>query len=220
MNKSRFTFAAIALLALTAQASAGINPEALNQITFENRTGQTIEYVFVSPSDSQHWSTDILGSSRVMHNGDSLGFYIHYPNSCNNFDIMAIGEYGEAFTMWDYQICDNAEAVVPLFSSALNEDAPDFDMVEVVFENETAYDIQYLFFSPGDSAMWGIDQLDESTILYPGQSVSLLVPVGSNEVRYDVQAVDEDADSYSFYVNVDNSRERFTFAVEPGDLDW
>ncbi len=74
MTKSRFTFAAIALLALTVKANAGINPENLNQITFENRTGQTIQYVFVSPSDSQHWSTDILGSSRVMHNGDSLGF--------------------------------------------------------------------------------------------------------------------------------------------------
>ncbi len=220
MNKSRFTFAAIALLALTAQANAGINPEALNQITFQNGTGQTIEYVFVSPSDSQYWSTDILGSSRVLDNGDSLGFFIHYPNSCNNFDIMAIGEYGDAFTMYDFQICDDSEAVVPLYPSALNDAAPDFDMVEVVLENETNYDIQYLFFSPGDSAMWGIDQLDESTILRPGQSVSLLVPAGDNDVRYDVQAVDEDTDSYSFYVNVDNSRDRFTFAVEPGDLDW
>ncbi len=219
MNKFHFRFAAIALLALTAQANAGINPEALNQITFQNSTGQTIEYVFVSPSDSQHWSTDILGSSRVMHNGDSLGFFIHYPNRCNSFDIMAIGEYGDAFTMYDFQICDDSEAVVPLHPSALNDVAPDFDMVEVVFENETSYDIQYLFFSPGDSAMWGIDQLDESTILLPGQSVSLLVPAGDADVRYDVQAVDEDWDSYSFYVSVDNSRDRFTFAVEPGDLD-
>lgn len=219
MIKQTIKIAALVLLSITSQANAGVNPENLNQITFLNSTGEDIKYVFVSPSDSRYWSTDILGSSRVLENGDSLGFYVHYPNHCNDFDIMAIGEFGDAFTMYDYQICDGAEAVIPLLRSSLDDDAPNFDLTEVVVENETNYDIEYLFFSPGDSAMWGVDQLDDSTILRPGQSVSLLLPVGDQDVRYDVQAVDEDRDSYSFYVQVDNSRDRFTFNVEPWDMD-
>jgi len=48
----------------------------------------------------------------------------------------------------------------------------------------------------------------------------VLLPTTRDEVRYDVQAVDEDADSYTFFVQVDNSRDTYTFAVEPSDLDY
>lgn len=219
MIRHRFYLTAVALFALVSGAQAGVNPSALNLITFENRTGSTIEYVFLSPGDSSYWSTDILGSSRVLRNGDSLGFYIHYPNHCNDFDIMAIDTNGNAFTLFDYEICDGQEAVIPLFNNALNSSAPSLDLVEVEIENDTGYDIQYLFFSPGDSAMWGVDQLDESTILRTGQSVSLLLPVESYDVRYDVQAVDEDRDSYTFYVQIDDSRDYYNYSVELSDLD-
>jgi len=208
------------LISIVGQAQAqGINPSNLNLITFQNSTGEAIEYVFLSPGDSAHWSTDILGSSRVLSNGNSLGFYIHYPNRCDEFDILAIGASGDAFMMFDYQICDGTEAYVPLDRKSLGDAAPDFDLVEIVLENETNYDIQYLFFSPGDSIMWGVDQLDESTILQPGESLSVLLPTTRDEVRYDVQAVDEDQDSYTFFVQVDNSLDRYTFGVEPSDLD-
>ena len=220
MIRRRLFCAAMLLIGIVGQAQAqGINPSNLNLITFQNSTGEAIEYVFLSPGDSAYWSTDILGSSRVLTNGNSLGFYIHYPNRCDEFDIMAIGASGSAFMMFDYQICDGTEAYVPLDRKSLRDTAPDLDLVEIVVENETNYDIQYLFFSPGDSIMWGVDQLDESTIMRPGELVSMLLPATKSEVRYDVQAVDEDADSYTFFVGVDNSRDTYTFAVEPSDLD-
>lgn len=220
MIKQRLIFAAILLLSIMGRAQAqGIDPANLNLITFHNETGGTIEYVFLSPGDSGHWSTDILGSHRVLDNRDSLGFYIHYPNRCDEFDIMAIGGNGNAFTLFDYQICDGREAHITLDQKSLDESAPELDLVEIVLENELNYEIQYLFFSPGDSIMWGVDQLDAHTILQPGQAVSVLLPVQDREVRYDVQAVDEDHDSYTFFVEVDNSRDRFTFEVEPQDID-
>lgn len=220
MIKQRLIFAAILLLSIAGRAQAqGIDPSNLNLITFHNETGGTIEYVFLSPGDSGHWSTDILGSQRVLDNRDSLGFYIHYPNRCDDFDIMAIGANGSAFTLFDYQICDGREAHITLDRKSLDESAPQLDLVEIVVENDLNYEIQYLFFSPGDSIMWGVDQLDANTILQPGQSFSVLLPVQDREVRYDVQAVDEDHDSYTFFVEVDNSRDRFTFEVEPRDMD-
>ena len=64
-----------------------------------------------------------------------------------------------------------------------------------------------------------VDQLDMDTILTPGQSVSLLLPLESYEVSYDVQAVDEDTDSYTFSVSLDNSENAYQVAVEMSDID-
>ena len=46
----------------------------LNLITFDNMTGQTIEFIFLSPGDSEYWGAEILGSERVLEDDDSLGF--------------------------------------------------------------------------------------------------------------------------------------------------
>ena len=207
------------LLAVFSSAHAGINPEHLNLVTFENRTGGTIKYLFLSPGDSNFWSTDILGSSRVLNEDSSIGFYIHYPNECDDFDFMAIDTAGNAFVLYDFRICDGTEPKIPLYSNALQDSAPEMDLGEVTIVNDTGYDIHYLFFSPSDSQMWGVDQLDMDTILTPGQSVSLLLPLESYEVSYDVQAVDEDTDSYTFSVSLDNSENAYQVAVEMSDID-
>jgi hypothetical protein len=211
---------ALALFAcLAAAPSAAVDPENLNLITFENRTGQDIRYIFLSPSDSQYWGTDILGSSRVLGSDQDLGSYIHYPDPCNEFDIVAIGSNDEAFVVYGYEICDGKEADVRLTRRNLKEDAPAFDFATVEIVNETDYEIWYLFFSPGDSSMWGVDQLDRETILDPGDSVRLLLPVTDEDVRYDVRAVDEDEDTYTFYVEVGPGDDEYLFSIVNGDLD-
>lgn len=207
-----------ALLGSLGQAHA-IEPENLNNITFQNGTGMAIEYVFLSPGDSEYWGTDILGANRVLDNGDSLGFFIHYPKRCNDFDIMAVAENRDAYTIYDYEICDGEEAVIQLSRHNLDETAPAFEFTEITLENQLSYEIWYMFFSPADSEMWGVDQLDENSVLAPGDSLSVLLPIGAREVRYDVQAVDQDEDTYTFYVELDNSKSSYLFAVEPADLD-
>lgn len=204
---------------LVATPSLAIDPDNLNLITFENRTGDDIRYIFLSPSDSQHWGTDILGTTRVLHDDDDLGFFIHYPDRCNEFDIYAIGSSDQAYLVYGYEICDGEEADVRLTRRNLNDDAPEFDFTTVELANDTDYEIWYLFFSPGDSDMWGVDQLDRDTILNPGESVSLLLPAESNEVRYDVQAVDEDEDTYTFYVEISPKDDEQEFSIVNSDLD-
>lgn len=212
--------AALALFACFAAApSLAIDPDNLNLITFENRTGGDIRYVFLSPSDSRYWGTDILGSSRVLGNDEDLAFFIHYPNACNEFDIIAIGSDGEAFVVYGYEICDGKEAIVHLTGQDLSEDAPRFDFATVQIANDTDYEIWYLFFSPGDSDMWGVDQLDKDTILSPGESVRLLLPLTEESVHYDVRAVDEDEDTYTFYVEVVPGETEYLFSIANGDLD-
>lgn len=191
----------------------------LNLITFENRTGDDISYIFLSPSDSIHWGSDILGSTRLLGDDEDIGFYIHYPERCNEFDIYAVSSDDAAYLVYGFEICDDEEANVRLTSSNLDDNAPDFDFTTVTLENETDYELWYIFFSPGDSNMWGVDQLDEATILYPGDSVSVLLPVGAEDVRYDVRAIDEDNDTYSFYVEIEPDSEVHVFSIENSDLD-
>jgi len=204
---------------LIAAPALAVNPAHLNLITFENRTGDGIRYIFLSPSDSQYWGTDILGSTRVLRDKQDLGFYIHYPERCNEFDIYAVDMSDRAYSLFGYEICDGETAEVRFTSQDLDDDAREFDFTTVEMVNDTDYDIWYLFFSPGDSDMWGVDQLDQETILTPGASVRLLLPVTTGHVRYDVRAVDEDEDTYTFFVEISPTDTDQVFSIVNGDLD-
>lgn len=211
--------AAALLVMLSAGPALAVDPDELNLITFQNRTGEDIRYIFLSPGDSEYWGSDILGSTRVLENGADLGFFIHYPDRCNEFDIYAVGTSGSAFLLYGYEICDGEEGEVRLSRGNLKNDEPDFTYTTVRLANGTDYDIWYLFFSPGDSQMWGVDQLDRETILTPGETLSVLLPVGNDEVRYDVRAVDEDEDTYTFYVEIDPGQDEHVYTIENSDLD-
>jgi hypothetical protein len=220
MNRSIFGRAAAALfLLLISQSSSAVSPDELNLITFKNNTGQDITYIFLSPGDSEHWGTDILGSTRVLGDDDELGFYIHYPERCNEFDIYAVGANEDSFLVYGFEICDGTEAEVELTRRNLDAAAPNFEYTTVTIANDTDYRIDFLFFSPDDSEMWGVDQLDKDTTMSPGDEVSVLLPVGDTVVRYDVQAVDEDEDTYTFVVEINPKLDEHRYSIVNSDLD-
>ena len=196
-----------------------LNPDKLNSISFYNNTGFDIWYLFFSPGDSSEWGADILGSTRTLANGQELDFYLHYPERCNTFDFMAIDEEGDAYYIWDFEVCDGNEA---FFEITLDNYDPtgsvNFEFAEVLVGNDTPYEMYFVFFSPSDSQMWGIDMLDAETTLEPGDALSLLVPVSASATSYDVRAVDEDFDDYAFRVEVDDSRESLSRPIQMGDL--
>lgn len=204
---------------LVTSSAMAVDPDDLNNITFRNRTGYDIVYLFLSPGDSGEWGTDILGSSTYFYDDEDRGFYIHYPDRCNNFDIMAIDEDDDAYILWDYEICDNSSETITFTLADLNDEAPDFNLVTVNLYNDTDYDMHYIFFSPGDSGMWGVDQLDDETILGAYETVSLLLPAEGKPTSYDIHAVDEDEDTYTFSVNIDTSRSEWTIPIELSDMD-
>lgn len=198
-------------------SALAFDTDALNLVTFGNRTKQTIEYIYLSPGDSEYWGPEILGSTRTLEHGDSLGFYILYPNECDKFDIMAIGEDGGTFIIYDHEICDTNEEYIDIYAKNLAEDAPDIKTVEIYIQNDTV-PIHFVFISPGDSEMWGVDFLDENTILEVEDQFSLLVPAGDDPTRYDLLGVDEDGDSYQFNFNIDSDSDDTVYAIEVSDL--
>lgn len=210
-------FAAL-LLAGVATGAAAIDPANLNRITFVNNTGYDIVYLFFSPGDSDFWGADILGTTRTLDDGQKAGFYIHYPDTTNEFDFLAIDEDGDAYLIWEYEITDGESAVIEVTLDDLEGGYDLPSMATVNFVNETGYDIWYAFFSPGDSRMWGIDMLDDETILESEETLGLYVPVTDTPTRYDFHGVDDDEDAYEFWVELSSAESEYTYAIEFSDI--
>jgi hypothetical protein len=188
----------------------------LNFVTLSNQTHDTIEFVFLSPGDSDFWGPEILGAERVLGADESTGYYLYYPNECDLFDIMAINSDDRTISIYNYEICDDQEEFLQFMSEDLTDQPADMEMVTVNFRNDVA-PIHYLFISPEDSEMWGIDYLGEVMTFDSDETVSFLFPVSSNPTNYDLMAVDEDGEVYRFSFEIDSDSDGVIFAIELTD---
>jgi hypothetical protein len=194
----------------------------LNTITFHNETGYDIYYIFLSPGDSEYWGPEILGAEWVLQADRSLGFYIHYPDYSNTFDIMAIDDDGYTFIIWDYEISDDYPADIYFQFEDLLDEPPNLEFITLNVTNETDYSMYYVYISPEDSRMWGVDLLDENTILEPYDMLSVLVPVGKKTTTYNFLGVDEDLDEYQFDIRISpkyvDDENNIYISIEEDDL--
>jgi len=212
----------ILLAALLGAPLFGYDDSYLNRITFINKTGRDIWYVFLSPGDSDYWGFDILGSERMLGDNSLLSFFIDYPDYENYFDIMAVDEEGNAFILYDELISDDGESDIIIGEGDLSEEYGDLSFVKVEFTNDTDYEMYYTFVSPSDSSMWGVDMMDDEQTLAPGDILSLLALHESGVISYDVMAVDTDLDEYTFSFDIDSdyvdTDETLNFLIEYSDL--
>ncbi len=210
---------ALVIAALGATAAFAFNPDELNKITFQNSTGGKIEMIFLSPGDSDFWGPDIVGADYFLKDGGSIGYYVHYPESKFKFDIMATDDKGNRFELRDLTLTDGKEQTITLRNKDLNKTAPDFNLMTVNVKNSTGRELQYLFISPDDSDAWGADLLDENTTLADGDTHSIVVPVGKAKVKYNLMAVDDNDDEYTFNVTLNPKEgDEFDVSVDEGDL--
>lgn len=210
------TLATLWLLGTVDSPSA--QESALNTVRFTNNTGFEIAFLFFSPGDSEFWGPDLLGSEETLRDGEHLEFFVHYPENCGSFDFMAIDTDGDAYLIWNYQVCDGRPENVRVTLEAFNGPAPEMSYVELRLVNELPLDLFYLFLSPGDSRMWGVDYLSRTGLLQRGRLASFLVPATEEPVTYDGVAVDEDSDLYRFSLEVDARRESYQYSIEMSDL--
>ncbi|HET6486123.1 MAG TPA: hypothetical protein VFH83_06870 [Spirochaetia bacterium] len=211
---------AVVLMALGAAAAFAFSSDELNKITFVNSTGSDIETLFLSPGDSDHWGPDIIGADSVLANGDSLGFYVHYPETSFKFDIMASDTDGNTFEVYDYKLTDGKEAKITFTKKNLNTSKPDFTFATLTITNKSSHELDYLFISPEDSNAWGVDLLNEDTTLSQGDSEKVMVPIGNAKVTYNLMAADDSDREYTFDLVLDPAKGKsFKASVEDSDLN-
>ncbi len=209
----------ILLAAFAAGAAFGFDPDSLNKVTFQNTTGTKIEMIFLSPGDSDYWGPDIIGADYVLKDNSSIGYYVDYPDSSFKFDILAIDDKGNKFEVYDYSLSSGKEATIKLTKKNLNGSAPDFTLATVDVTNNTGYEIEYLFLSPEDTDAWGADLLDEDTTLADGDTHSVVIPVGKDEVTYYLMAADENNDEYQFSIKLNPGKTmEYTVSIEEADM--
>lgn len=211
------------LFLATVPLFAEFDPDWLNTVTFQNDTGSDIYYLFFSPSDSDIWAPDILGASTIFSNGDTLENYVLYSGASAYFDCQAIDEEGNVYEIYRQRITDKAEAVVRL-SKENRTDRVDLDefeenILQFSVDNLTGSELYYLFISPEDSEEYGIDFMDSESTLTDGDSLEVAVINLGEEFTYDLQAVDEFNQTYSFAVDLNPDLESQYVEVVPGDLD-
>jgi hypothetical protein len=133
---------------------------------------------------------------------------------------MATDDKGNKFEQRDLVVTDGKELSLKLVKKNLNASAPDFTLATVHFENKTGHELQYLFVSPSDSKAWGVDLLDEQTTLADGDTHSIVIPIGKNKVKYNLMAVDENNDEYSFNLTLDPGKasKEFNWSIDASDL--
>lgn len=207
-------------LGLLLLASSGLGlfafePGSLNQVTFVNRTGYEMQYIFFSPSDSDFWGADILGAERVLGDREELRFFVSYPEECASFDFLAIDEDLDSYSSMGFELCDGTPRTFVIDFEYFEGDVgvPEFSSVQLW--NTLDEDIYFLFVSPADSEMWGVDILDSQSIFAPGESVDVLVLLGGAG-RFDIMAVDASMESYRFQVEL-GEQALYEFLIEESD---
>lgn len=145
----------------------------------DNLSSVTVCNLLLSPSDSEDWGEDQLGSETVINSGGSFtvtdvppGRYDYQALDCdgNTLDGHYGVELGEGGFTWTIR------------------DATD----QLVILNNSSLDVCYVYASSLEDSYWGADRLGaESTVPIGGQTVVYLQP-GS----YDLRAEACDGDTY------------------------
>ncbi|EIC21410.1 hypothetical protein [Thiorhodovibrio frisius] len=90
MKKTLFLFVALFGFSVAAVAED-------YYVNITNNTGYTIEYLYVSPGNSDEWQDDVLGEENVLPNG-STGRVILTGYSGPIFDIRVEDNEGDTYT--------------------------------------------------------------------------------------------------------------------------
>jgi hypothetical protein len=148
-------------------------PPSSGGFTVVNDTGETLCYLYISPTSSDTWGDDWLGSTGTIGNGESRSFDV----APGDYDLRA-------------EDCDTARLGeifgVTVTASGYTWSIP-FVPITVRMVNASSTPVCYVFISPSSQPTWGGDWLGHSEIIDPGDSRDFAVPPGQD---FDMMAAD------------------------------
>lgn len=159
-----------------------------------NRSGRTIQELYVSSAQQNSWGQDLLGQN-VLDNGRS--FPVRLPTGqCVN-DIRVVYDGGQSEERRAIDTCPLSEVVFGQqaqapgggsgkggAAAAGRQGNPSFNLV-----NRTRKTIQVLRASPSSQSNWGDDRLGDAVVA-PGGTFAIRLPAG--ECNYDIRVEYED----------------------------
>ena len=105
--RSAFIAAALALVALasiTISAAQGRNLD----FTLVNKTGLTIDEVYLSPTNDDKWGKDVMGKD-VLKNGDKVDITFSSSETSCNWDLKVVDEEKDEIEWTKLDLCKAEE---------------------------------------------------------------------------------------------------------------
>ena len=76
-----------------------------------NQSGQTVNYLYVSPSNRSDWGPDILGNS-VLSNGYQWNTDLRTNSNGCRYDVRAVLADGRESTAYGYDVCSSRQIFI------------------------------------------------------------------------------------------------------------
>jgi hypothetical protein len=100
----------IAAIAASA-ASSVVVAEAKQDFTLVNKTGYTIDQVYVSPSSANNWLDDVLGQD-TLGDGENAKIKFHSSNDICKYDLKVIYDDKEEVEWSDINLCEEEKITI------------------------------------------------------------------------------------------------------------
>ena len=154
-------------------------------VTMINQSSSPVCYVHITPSTSQYWSSDWLGSSEIIDAGGSRDFAIP-PGQSYNFQAQ---DCNQNSLQEDYQIMVTEQGltwtVTGTYTAPPTPEQSGPPTVRLV--NQGSVPVCFVYMSPSTQSTWGPNWLGASDTIQPGASRDFSVPAGQ---PYDLRADD------------------------------
>ncbi len=204
----KISAALLLILLFTASAASA------DSIVVINKTGYDLYYLQVSPSDSDEWGEDVLGDD-VLLDGGNIKLDIDGYDVCD-LDIRAVDEEDDAYIIWSFDSCSGSKVVFTI--DDLYVDDSESGVQDFTIQNDTGFDIYYIYVSPDYADDWEEDVLGEGEILAAGDSYFISFTGYGDHCSFDIRMVDEDGDTYTKW-GVDLCS-TYTLSISLDDLDY
>ncbi len=198
-----------------------ISPDDFNKITFINNLAseKNIEYLFFSPGDSQFWGPDVLEKNNAIAKGKKQTAYVFYPDTNAVFDFMAVDSDGMIYEINNVQIQDGKEKIVSITDRQITKrNLSSLPMAEVIVVNNTKRNIDFAFFAPADSKIWGLEILNSSRSLKEDEEVSFLVLLAGEHFDMELMALGENGKEYQRTISIGTSLETINSSLDTRNL--
>ncbi len=166
-------------------------------VTFVNRTGATIFFLYASRTDADSWGNDLLGST-VLPDG---GIFRARIRGRGPLDVLAVDANDNEFIVWEWDPGPERRIVITTNDYAgsrpRGSDVGAISWISIV--NDTNYDIEAIIVAPSGAEDWEEGQrfLRRGEFLFDGEDFIAEVDVERfDTVVYDVLLIDVDGDSY------------------------
>lgn len=177
----------------------------LQDVSITNSTGVAIVELYISPSESDDWGSDLLNGEAfaadetVMFKPDVVG------TADATWDILVVDEDGDEITFTDINLSSatalelhwGEDGETPTVSITGSSEGQYFSQ-DLDITNSTGVAIVELYISPSDEETWGDNMLENNTFAADETLHFSTELTGTADASWDIMIVDEDGDQVVF----------------------